>query len=103
MESKTNSISRRALLKKGGVLWLSLAAMPLAARTAPAGATKAAKSEFHYQDHPKNGKLCANCMAFVAPQAGETSGACRIIDGPINPNGWCMAFSQKPQNLAGGA
>ena len=60
-----------------------------------ASAGQASKSDFHYQDHPRDGHRCADCAAFIPPPEGVQEPACKIVSGPISPNGWCMAFSGK--------
>ena len=91
---KNDSPGRRTLLKQGSALLLSL---PIYFLGKPALAGKASKIAFHYQDHPRGEQSCSACVAFIASanEAGE-DGNCRIVDGPISPNGWCMAFTRKP-------
>jgi hypothetical protein len=86
---------RRALLRKGAALVASsFAIIPVVVSSKPAAAGKADKAVVRYQDQPKDGKICVNCWAYVAgPRAAE--GACKVIEGPINANGWCMAYSPK--------
>lgn len=87
--------SRRRLLTRAAAALPILITVSLVARSGPAFAAKASKSDFHYQDHPNDGNQCSNCVAFTPPASGDAFGACAIIAGPINPNGWCMAFSRK--------
>lgn len=35
---------------------------------------------------------CNNCQFWVAPKAGEKCGGCTIMNGPINPQGYCTAW-----------
>lgn len=79
--------SRRTVLRAG---------MGLVAGAAVAGAAhaadappKLAKSVVMYQDSPKNGQKCSECVHFVAPSS------CKIVEGTISPNGWCGAFAPK--------
>ncbi len=83
---------RRQMLARGMIM---LAGIPVLALGRAALAGKASKSDFHYQDHPNEGKRCVDCMEFLPAQAENSSGACRIVDGAISPNGWCMAFTKK--------
>ncbi len=41
------------------------------------------------------GKTCAGCQQFVPPAAAGTCGGCKVIKGPINPNGYCKSFVAK--------
>lgn len=84
--------ARRTLLKRGAC---ALAAIPVIAWQRQAVAGKAEKSAFHYQDQPNDGHLCAQCVEFLPPADGTASGGCRIVEGPISPRGWCMAFTSK--------
>jgi len=56
---------------------------------------KAGKGEFMYQDHPHDGKSCAQCKYFAPDNASPGSGSCEIVDGTISREGWCMAFVAK--------
>jgi hypothetical protein len=89
-------LSRRRMLKQATTTLAALAAIPIFMVSSRAYASLAAKSDFHYQDHPKDGKKCADCAAFLpsSPNAG-IDGTCRVISGAISPNGWCMAFTSK--------
>jgi hypothetical protein len=81
--------SRRGLLRAG----LTILAGTLAATAARADdpdADKVDKSVVQYQPkHADNGDHCSICTNFVAP-AG-----CKVVKGPIDPNGWCIAFGPK--------
>ena len=50
---------------------------------------KLAQNLVQYQDTPKDGAMCSACVNFVAPDG------CKIVDGKISPNGWCVAFAPK--------
>ena len=56
---------------------------------------KAGKGEFMYQDHPHDGKSCAQCRYFAPDNANPSIGSCEIVDGTISREGWCMAFVAK--------
>ncbi|MFD2425149.1 high-potential iron-sulfur protein [Ralstonia solanacearum] len=50
----------------------------------------------HYQDSPNNGQKCVDCTAFKpGPESASDTGTCKVIGGPVSPNGWCMAFSRR--------
>jgi hypothetical protein len=42
------------------------------------------------------GKMCSGCQQFVAPAAAGTCGTCKVVKGPIHPNGYCKSFVAKP-------
>jgi len=80
----TVDTSRRRILA-GGIAVLAAGA---AARRAKAD-DKLAQSIVQYQETPNAGAKCSDCVNFVAPNA------CKIVEGNINPNGWCVAFAPK--------
>ena len=77
--------SRRRLLA-GGVAVLAGAGMVASQARAQ---EKLAQTIVQYQETPKDGQKCSDCVNFVAPAA------CKIVDGKINPQGWCVAFAPK--------
>jgi len=89
-------ISRRAWLKKCGALVTSLAIIPVVAWQRPAIAGAASRNAFHYRDHPSDGQHCSECFAFIpAGTEGNRLDACRVLSGPVSPNGWCMAYASR--------
>ena len=87
MDEKT-TLSRRSMLR-GAVLLAggSLAAGVIVVK--PAFAQKAAKAAVKYQDSPKDGQRCSDCVYFQAPAS------CSVVEGSISPNGWCATYSKK--------
>jgi hypothetical protein len=81
--------SRRTILKSV----VLLTAAPWAARTL--AQAKASKQSMQYQDQPKNGQKCETCMQFVPGSKPDANGTCKVVDGPISPNGWCVAYVKK--------
>jgi hypothetical protein len=58
---------------------------------AAAAQQKAAKKIVQYQEKPKGAQECDTCLHFVAPNT------CKLVEGPINPKGWCALFAPKPK------
>jgi hypothetical protein len=88
---KTNGNSRRDVLKLGAYSLGAIGAVSLAGRAnAQQVATKAKQKAVMYQQTPKDGKQCSGCQQFQAPSS------CRIVEGEINPNGYCILFAKKP-------
>jgi hypothetical protein len=83
--------SRRIWLKQLGV---GVALAPWLARAALAQA-KASKQAMKYQDQPNNGQRCDTCMQFVPGAKPGANGTCKVVDGPISPHGWCIAYVKK--------
>jgi hypothetical protein len=42
------------------------------------------------------GKTCSNCQQFVPTAAANACGTCKVVKGPINPNGNCKAYVARP-------
>lgn len=40
-------------------------------------------------------KRCSGCLQFVAAEPGQCGG-CKVVKGPINPDGYCNLFVAKP-------
>lgn len=84
------NVSRRSVLKQAVLLaGAGLTASVLPARTAHAQG-KASKAAMKYQDKPEGNKKCSDCLQFVAPDS------CKVVEGTINPNGYCLAWVKKP-------
>ncbi len=79
--------SRRAVLS------LTASALALggvsAAGLATAAAAKSSQKSVSYQDHPKGGKGCNSCDAFLPPSS------CKTVEGPIEPSGWCSLYKAR--------
>jgi hypothetical protein len=74
--------SRRRLLQGAA------GAAALLAAAAPANAQiKISQAAAGYQDHPNGDRRCGGCVHFQQP------GKCRLIAGPISPQGWCRLFA----------
>jgi hypothetical protein len=49
-----------------------------------------------YVDHSvEAGKSCTKCQQFI-PGAPGVCGTCKVVKGPINPEGYCKSFVAKP-------
>lgn len=48
-----------------------------------------------YQEQPKNGQKCDQCLQFIPGAKQGANGTCKVVDGPISPNGWCAAYVKK--------
>ena len=53
-------------------------------------AQKTSRNQFEYvAETPYPEKRCDNCTLWIEPEEDEFCGGCQIIDGAINPNGYC--------------
>jgi hypothetical protein len=87
--------ARRAFLRRAGCSLVGAA--PLAAVATSARAAKANKSDFFYQEKPKQGKRCADCRLFMPDGSKPNLGTCGVVEGVVNADGWCMAFTPRTQ------
>lgn len=87
-------LSRRAVLRGALMVGCSLFAPAIfssSANGAEAPAVKkVSKKSVMYQTHPKGEQKCSTCMNFVA-----ASHTCLRVEGPIDPNGWCILWAKK--------
>jgi len=86
-------LSRRALLESAGLAIAVLSTVG-AARRALADdeikeADKIKQTDAHYQRFPKGPQRCQICLQFTPPDK------CKIVQGPISPQGWCQFFAAK--------
>jgi hypothetical protein len=79
----------RSLAMAGSSLFVLSAGMRSVA------AQKSSKASLLYQDHPHEGKRCGECKYFGAPSDASGAGTCALVEGPVQPDGWCMAFSPR--------
>lgn len=91
MENNGKKTSRRHILKLGALGLGAVGAMSFARRAeAEAEITKKAMQKaVMFQSTPKNGKQCSDCQHFEPPAA------CRIVEGEVAPEAYCMLFSTK--------
>lgn len=53
------------------------------------------RTENEYVDHSSRpDQFCLLCTNFMKPPGGRVCGTCRTVRGPINPGGWCKAFTE---------
>ncbi len=94
-----DTISRRGALHRTTALAVGATLLWLAAAPARAQAGKLAKDAVKYVDKgDAPGKDCDDCMHFIAPANAHEAATCRIVDGPINPHGHCIAFTPKAKS-----
>jgi hypothetical protein len=57
---------------------------------APASAAKVSQASVQYQTQPKGEQKCSGCINLIAG-----SNACKLVDGQISPDGWCILWAKK--------
>ena len=90
-EPNSSKSTRRDSLAWTGRMIAGVAVCTLVGLADRAAAGKASKRDFSYQDHPKDGKRCADCRLFS--RLADDKGVCAVVEGEVSPGGWCMAFS----------
>lgn len=58
-------------------------------RVEEATPSKMSQEGAQYQDHPQDGRKCADCANFIA-----ASKTCKVVDGQISPQGWCIFWTK---------
>lgn len=78
-------VSRRAVLRAG------IVALVVGAWARAEAQAKVAQKLVQYQEKPKGDQECDRCLHFLPPDS------CRLVEGKINPKGWCALFALKPK------
>jgi len=47
----------------------------------------------NYQSTPNNGQQCDGCQYYVPDQNDDGMGACTLISGQVDPEGWCISYA----------
>jgi hypothetical protein len=97
-------MSRRTWLK-GLALVYAAAGIPITLASTSAEA-KASKAAVHYRDYPSGMRMCHMCKFYVAGGGRRSggmcmggsmgmmgSGACQVVEGRINPMGYCDLYA----------
>lgn len=50
---------------------------------------KVPKQSVSYRETPNGANRCSTCANFIEPSS------CKLVEGAINPNGWCGLFKPK--------
>ncbi len=83
---RPRTIARRKFILAGAALALALETLGEARAQ-----QKLSKQDAAYQDTPKGDHLCSGCTQFQPPNA------CNVVEGDINPRGWCKLFEEPPE------
>jgi hypothetical protein len=80
-------LSRRRVLKVAVIA--AGAGLAASVRQSALAQQKASKEAMKYQDKPNGNMQCDNCSQFVAPDG------CKVVEGKISPQGYCIAWVKK--------
>lgn len=55
-----------------------------------------ARNAVSYMDRSRDrSKTCETCVQFVAPKSDGTCASCKVLKGPVHPDGYCSAYAKK--------
>ena len=98
-DRRADTVSRRTALRAAAALGAGAALFWLAPAPARAQAGKLAKDAVKYVDQgDAPGKDCDDCLHYLAPASAREAPTCRIVEGPINAHGHCIAFTPKARS-----
>jgi hypothetical protein len=85
----TGTLSRRSVLR--GAIGLACAKLGAAAALAAplSSEAKLPQEQVSYQPSPKGDRKCSGCFNY------EGNGNCRVVAGPISPDGWCRLWNAR--------
>jgi secreted PhoX family phosphatase len=81
------ALPRRALLKAAAAAAAFLGSILAAARAS--ASAKMTQKLVRYQTTPKGSARCQTCAQYLPTPA------CKLVDDPISPNGWCQLYAAK--------
>ena len=89
-------VSRRSFIGSAALI-AGAAAVPglIRSRTAQAQ-QKVPQASVKYQDKPNGDQKCSTCLQFIPGSSPTAKGSCKVVDGAIDPNGWCQIWVKKP-------
>ncbi|WP_338739498.1 high-potential iron-sulfur protein [Haloplanus salilacus] len=48
----------------------------------------------NYQEEPQDGQQCSNCRFYIEDMNDDGMGACAIVAGTIDPEGYCVSYAE---------
>lgn len=90
MNDHQNQLSRRKIIK---FMVLGATIPVLNSFAGQVHAAKASKEAMQYRDKPNGQQKCSNCMQFIPGKTAEARGECKVVEGSISPEGWCIAYA----------
>ena len=89
------SPSVRSFVKAATVLAAGAVAPQLSTSVSAAAEKKLSKAAVKYQNTSNNGKDCDDCLQFIPGKIESAPGTCKVVEGEINPHGYCIAWVAK--------
>ena len=96
MNDDDKTISRGGMIQRLALAPIAIGALAVLRAEADAAASVDQKTAA-YQTHPNGGKKCSGCSLFIPAKSNpmKSAGACKLVKGKIQPNGYCKFFSAK--------
>ena len=87
-------LARRNWLKNTGGVLISLPLIFIS-RQAGAKINAAQRSEFKYQQMPKEDMSCITCLEFLPGKTDKDLGGCKLLPGDdeVSPAGYCIRWN----------
>ena len=92
MSDCQKKLSRRKILK---FIALGTTVPILNTLMGQAQAAKASKKAMQYRDKPNGKEQCINCTQFISSDPPDANGECKVVEGNVSPQGWCIAYVQE--------
>ncbi len=90
MDDVNRRVLRRAFLRNMSIFAGAISSFETVLTVRPALAqTKLTHDVAKYEGTPHNGQQCSTCLQFEPPNA------CKIVESPISPQGWCQFYVKK--------
>lgn len=89
MTDRPSSLSRRGALRVINAAAVAGAIGAVIGSASADSANKIAQKTAGYQAQPSDGKKCADCAHFHAPDG------CALVESPVSANGWCRLYRAK--------
>jgi len=52
------------------------------------------KPGLNYQSEPQDGQQCSSCQFYIEDKNGDGMGACTLVAGNIDPEGYCVSYAE---------
>lgn len=79
-------LSRRSFMR---VVLAAAGAAPVLLAGIGTAHAKVTKQSVSYRETPNGANRCSTCANFIEPSS------CKLVEGSINPDGWCGLFKPK--------
>lgn len=89
-------VSRRTFIGSAALVAGAAVVPAIIGSRAAEAQQKVPQASVKYQDKPNGDQKCSNCLQFVPGSSPTAKGTCKVVDGAVDPNGWCQIWVKKP-------